>query len=132
MNMDKMTAAQKNAYLEAHMAVQQHMQQATILFNKQHQQQQNIQRTDGQSNSNLSNQQSHQSPPILSSNQHYANTIKVFRLRWVNFTLISNFNCFCSRCLKLVHLALAGQIVLLLCPTTLAWAMRGASVFCKV
>lgn len=77
-NMDKMTAAQKNAYLEAHMAVQQHMQQATILFNKQHQQQQqqqNIQRTDGQGN--LSNQQSHQSPPTLSSNQHYANTIKV-------------------------------------------------------
>ncbi|KAJ6637823.1 Zinc finger protein [Pseudolycoriella hygida] len=75
-NMDKMTAAQKNAYLEAHMAVQQHMQQATILFNKQHQQQ-NIQRNDGQSNNNLSNQQSHQSPPTLSSNQHYANTIKV-------------------------------------------------------
>lgn len=74
--MDKMTAAQKNAYLEAHMAVQQHMQQATILFNKQHQQQ-NIQRTDGQGNSNISNQQSHQSPPSLSSNQHYANTIKV-------------------------------------------------------
>ncbi|XP_037029283.1 zinc finger protein 691 isoform X3 [Bradysia coprophila] len=79
-NMDKMTAAQKNAYLEAHMAVQQHMQQATILYTKQHhqqQQQQNIQRTDGQGNSNLPNQQSHQSPPTLSSNQHYANTIKV-------------------------------------------------------
>lgn len=75
MNMDKMTAAQKNAYLEAHMAVQQHMQQATILFNKQHPQ--NVQRTDGQQSNNLSNQQSHQSPPTLSSNQHYANTIKV-------------------------------------------------------
>lgn len=73
-----MTAAQKNAYLEAHMAVQQHMQQATVLYNKQHHQpQQNIQRTDPQGNSNLTNQQSHQSPPTLTSNQHYANTIKV-------------------------------------------------------
>lgn len=76
--MEKMTGAQKNAYLEAHMAVQQHMQQATILFNKQHQQQ-NIQRTTDQGN--LSNQQSHQSSPTLSSNQHYANTIKVLSIK---------------------------------------------------
>lgn len=34
-NVDKMTTDQKNSYLEAHMKVQQHMQQVTHQLNKQ-------------------------------------------------------------------------------------------------
>lgn len=76
-----MTAAQKNAYLEAHMAVQQHMQQAAMQINKHHQQQQqqhnqSLQRNDA-NNQQQANGQSHQSPSGISSTQHYANTIKV-------------------------------------------------------
>lgn len=67
-----MTTAQKNAYLEAHMAVQQHMAQAAMQLKQQHQQQimhRNDQNTSG-------NQQPQHSPSV-SSTQHYGNTIKV-------------------------------------------------------
>lgn len=86
-----MTAAQKNAYLEAHMAVQQHMAQAAFNF-KQH----NQQRCDSQQNSNNliqnnSHQQNTQNQNTTTNNltvvqhqqqqeaqqQHYTNNIKV-------------------------------------------------------
>uniref|UniRef100_A0A1A9WJR4 C2H2-type domain-containing protein n=1 Tax=Glossina brevipalpis TaxID=37001 RepID=A0A1A9WJR4_9MUSC len=94
-NMDKMTVAQKNAYLEAHMAVQQQMAQAAIQFKQQQQQQQ--QQQPQTSNTNQSQQQQQNSPNTNNNNnnnnnnnsnanqqqqqqqlqQHYASTIKV-------------------------------------------------------
>ncbi|XP_037903306.1 sal-like protein 4 isoform X3 [Hermetia illucens] len=86
-NMDKMTVAQKNAYLEAHMAVQQHMAQAAIQYKQQ------IQRNDNSQQSSANNQnqqqqaqqqQQQQSGPnqtsqsnSMNATQHYASTIKV-------------------------------------------------------
>lgn len=76
-----MTAAQKNAYLEAHMAVQQHMQQAVMQISKHNQQQQQHgqqQNQQGQQQQTSVNLPSHQSPTTVSSTvQHYSNTIKV-------------------------------------------------------
>lgn len=85
--MDKMTVAQKNAYLEAHMAVQQHMAQAAIQYKQQ------IQRNDNSQQSSANNQnqqqqaqqqQQQQSGPnqtsqsnSMNATQHYASTIKV-------------------------------------------------------
>ncbi|XP_055377816.1 early growth response protein 1 isoform X3 [Condylostylus longicornis] len=54
-NMDKMTVAQKNSYLEAHMAVQQHMTQASMQYK---QQQQNDGPRNDMQDSNSTNQQS--------------------------------------------------------------------------
>ncbi|XP_036324755.1 transcription factor SPT20 homolog isoform X4 [Rhagoletis pomonella] len=96
--MDKMTVAQKNAYLEAHMAVQQQMAQAAIQFKQQQQQQQQQQQTSTNSsqqqnspttnnnnnnNTNSSQQQQQQQQQQLQQQQqqqqqaHYASTIKV-------------------------------------------------------
>lgn len=77
-----MTAAQKNAYLEAHMAVQQHMQHAVMQISKHNQQQQHGQQQGqlGQQPQTSVNQTSHQSPTTVTSTvQHYSHTIKVNR-----------------------------------------------------
>lgn len=69
--MDKMTAVQKNAYLEAHMAVQQQMTQALQL--KASQSSRNEAGSSG-------NHNSHSSPNVTSSQQYHNNngsTIKV-------------------------------------------------------
>ncbi|KAM7362533.1 uncharacterized protein ACRADG_013167 isoform 2-T4 [Cochliomyia hominivorax] len=97
-NMDKMTVAQKNAYLEAHMAVQQQMAQAAIQFKQQQQQQQqqtsnnnqtqqqqqqqqqnspNSNNNNSSNNNNNTNQQQLQQQQQQQQQQHYASTIKV-------------------------------------------------------
>ncbi|XP_073816155.1 uncharacterized protein isoform X1 [Musca autumnalis] len=100
-NMDKMTVAQKNAYLEAHMAVQQQMAQAAIQFKQQQQQQQqqqtsntnqtqqqqqqsspnsnnnNTSNSNNNNNNNNTNQQLQQQQQQQQQQQHYASTIKV-------------------------------------------------------
>lgn len=69
-NMDKMTAVQKNAYLEAHMAVQQHMTQAALQLK--------VSQARGQDAGSSSNHNSHSSPNVTSSQQyHNGSTIKV-------------------------------------------------------
>ncbi|BFF92324.1 uncharacterized protein DMAD_10404 [Drosophila madeirensis] len=70
-NMDKMTVAQKNAYLEAHMAVQQQMAQAAIQFKQQQSSQQQNSPSANNNNQNNGMQQQQQ------QQQHYAATIKV-------------------------------------------------------
>lgn len=71
-NLDKMTAEQKSAYLDAHMEVQQHMQNVSMQLNKQMQ---------TQLNTNNLNQ--HINPGLGASNLHIpnqysnSNTIKV-------------------------------------------------------
>ncbi|XP_055697957.1 zinc finger protein 768 isoform X2 [Phlebotomus papatasi] len=79
-NIDKMSSAQKNAYLEAHMAVQQHMAQAAAMQLKQ----QVLSRPGGHTNDTSGNQQPPQqpgqtqhSPSNVTSSQHYGSTIKV-------------------------------------------------------
>lgn len=69
--MDKMTSVQKNAYLEAHMAVQQHMTQAALQLKAS----QARQEAAGSSSSH----NSHSSPNVTSSQQYHNNgsTIKV-------------------------------------------------------
>ncbi|XP_037941245.1 zinc finger protein 436-like isoform X1 [Teleopsis dalmanni] len=84
-NMDKMTVAQKNAYLEAHMAVQQQMAQAAIQFKQQQQQQQqtstnsqqNSQQQNSPSNNNGNNNNNTNQQQLQQQQQHYASTIKV-------------------------------------------------------
>lgn len=68
--MDKMTSVQKNAYLEAHMAVQQHMTQAALQLKAS--QSRNEAGSSG-------NHNSHSSPNVTSSQQYHNNgsTIKV-------------------------------------------------------
>lgn len=71
--MDKMTAVQKNAYLEAHMAVQQHMTQAALQLKVSQ-----ASRNDAQGSSGSSSHNSHSSPNVTSSQQyHNGSTIKV-------------------------------------------------------
>lgn len=67
-----MTAVQKNAYLEAHMAVQQHMTQAALQLKASQ-----SARNDASQGSSSHN--SHSSPNVTSSQQQYHNgsTIKV-------------------------------------------------------
>lgn len=91
-----MTTDQKNSYLEAHMEVQQHMQQVSLQLNK-HTHNQGLQRLD---NSNLISQQllngPHQSASNLNLSNQYssANPIKVwhFFLFFFNATIIYQEN----------------------------------------
>lgn len=71
-NMDKMTAVQKNAYLEAHMAVQQHMTQAALQLKASQSSARNEAGSSG-------NHNSHSSPNVTSTQQYHNNgsTIKV-------------------------------------------------------
>lgn len=74
--MDKMTSAQKNAYLEAHMAVQQHMTQAALQLKAN----QARQHSEGGGQGGGSGGPNHNSSPNVTSSQQYhsnGSTIKV-------------------------------------------------------
>ena len=77
--MEKMTAAQKNAYLEAHMAVQQHMAQAAMQLKHQHNSiNHRASGSGGGSAATTNGSSSNQSPSNVTSSQQYGNnTIKV-------------------------------------------------------
>ncbi|XP_059612399.1 zinc finger protein 768 isoform X2 [Phlebotomus argentipes] len=78
-NIDKMSSAQKNAYLEAHMAVQQHMAQAAAMQLKQQVLSRPGHGADNTGNSQQPQQpgQTQHSPSNVTSSHHYGSTIKV-------------------------------------------------------
>nr|XP_029717688.1 ras-interacting protein RIP3-like isoform X1 [Aedes albopictus] len=74
-NIDKMTPAQKNAYLEAHMAVQQQMMHAAQQMHQQQQQQQHQQQQQQQQH-HSQHQQQQQQQPLLQQQQGSSRSAK--------------------------------------------------------
>lgn len=132
MNVDKMTAEQKNSYLEAHMKVQQHMQQVTQQLNKQ-----SHNHSPSQSHNHMNQQQQHHhhvSGSHQSSSNHlnpyaHSNAIKV-KLETRATDVVSRYNLpFHSIPGRFRKLRPRLRKIHSLFRTMLAWAMRVAFVY---